>query len=138
MSIVGLLVSLLLASIAIAIVARPLFSSRRGRNPSEDSRQLQREQLQDYYERVLTNIRDLDEDFSTGKISAEDHQEEREIWARRGIQLLRALDESDEELSQDAATPDAERIDKAIEAAVAGYREGGKLANETFTGEETR
>ena len=50
MSIVGLLASLLLALIAIAIVARPLFSSRRGRNPSQDSRQLQREQLQDYYE----------------------------------------------------------------------------------------
>ena len=86
----------------------------------------------------MTNIRDLDEDFSTGKISAEDHQEEREIWARRGIQLLRAQDESDKERSQDAATPDAERIDKAIEGAVAGYREGGKLANETLTGEETR
>ncbi len=137
MSVIGLLLSLLLASIVIAIVARPLFSARRGSDQQEDSRQLQHEKLRHYYERVVTNIRDLDEDYSTGKISAEDHQEEREVWVRRGIQLLRALDESDDERTEVAATDDAERIDTAIEAAVAGYREGGKLANETLTGEET-
>ena len=65
----------------------------------------------------LTNIRDLDEDFSTGKINEEDYRTEREVWARRGIRLLRALDQLE------GAEDDAEGIERAIEEAVAEYRE---------------
>ena len=124
MSIAGLLISLLLIAIAAAIVARPLLrrSSRAGQRQDAD-RQLQREQLLIHYERVLTNIRDLDEDFGTGKLSADDHQEEREAWLQRGVILLRALDELDTEQSQVPGEQDAESIDRAIEAAVATYRE---------------
>ena len=124
MSIAGLLISLLLAAIATAIVARPLLKrSRRGGQQQDASRQHKREQLRSYYERVLTNIRDLDEDFSTGKLSAADHQEEREVWLGRGILLLRALDELDKKQNLASSASDAERIDRAIEAAVTAYRE---------------
>lgn len=130
MSIAGLLISLLLAGIAMAIVARPLFQSRCPGKQEGDSRQQQQEQLRTYYERVLTNIRDLDEDFATGKISAADQREEREVWVRRGIILLRALDELDKERGLAASSQDAQRIDRAIEAAVRIYREGGVTANQ--------
>lgn len=123
MSIAGLLISLLLAAIAIAIVARPLLRSRRGGQQENASRQQQREQLRTYYERVLTNIRDLDEDFSTGKLSGADHQQEREVWLQRGIILLRALDELDKEQRPPSSASEADSIDRAIEAAVAAYRE---------------
>lgn len=131
MSISGLLISLLLAAIAIAIVARPLFQSRRGGTQGARSRQQQREQLRTYYERVLTNIRDLDEDLATGKINEADHKEEREIWVQRGIILLRALDEMEEDQRQPASEAEAERIDRAIEAAVAAYRESSMSASQS-------
>ncbi len=125
MSIAGLLFSMLLAIIAVAIVARPLMLSRGG--AQGDARlQQQREQLRTAYERVLTNIRDLDEDCATGKISEEDRRPEREFWARRGVQLLRDLDEID----RTSNALDADRVDRAIEAAVAARRGDDTTAGE--------
>ncbi len=119
MSIAGLLVSLLLAIIVIAIVAQPLLGAARGGIDAEpDDR---RDRVSVYYERVLTNIRDLDEDLATGKISPADHGREREVWVARGITLLRLLDQwQAEQHRADEATD----IDAMIEAAVAAYREG--------------
>ena len=85
--------ALVLSLIALAIVARPLLRPPRRERAAESNRQEQREQVLSYYERVLTNIRDLDEDRSTGKISDENYRMEREVWAQRGIRLLRALDQ---------------------------------------------
>ena len=118
MSILGLLVSLLLAIIAIAIVAQPLLGAARGGKDAEpDDR---RDRVSVYYERVLTNIRDLDEDVATGKISPADHEREREVWVARGITLLRLLDQWQAEQRQ---ADEATDIDALIEAAVAAYRE---------------
>lgn len=47
--------------------------------------------LQDY-DRLLTNLRDLDEDYSTGKIQMSDYQIEREALVQRGVVLLKQLD----------------------------------------------
>ena len=117
MSIAGLLISMLLAVIAVAIVARPFMLSRGGAQ-GDAGLQQQREQLRTAYERALTNIRDLDEDCATGKISEDDRQPEREFWVRRGVQLLRDLDEID----RTSNALDADRVDRAIEAAVAARR----------------
>ena len=124
MSIPGLLISLLLALIAIAIVAHPLLSAaRRGRDADAADR-IQRERVANYYERVLTNIRDLDEDLATGKISAADHGREREVWVARGLGLLRLQDQLDAQPPSAGAPASSQAIDRAIEAAVAAYREG--------------
>jgi len=120
MSILGLLLSLLLALIAIAIVAHPLLGAARNRQAGGANADAQRERVANYYKRVLTNIRDLDEDLATGKISAADHGREREVWVARGIALLRLQDQLD---AQQRTAPDSEAIDRAIEAAVAAYRE---------------
>ncbi len=122
MSILGLLLSMLLALIALAIVAHPLLGAARSRQGAGSDDDAQRERVGNYYERVLTNIRDLDEDLATGKISEADHGREREVWVARGITLLRLQDQLDAQ--QNAAAPDSEAIDRAIEAAVAAYREG--------------
>ena len=113
MSLPGLLISLLLALVAGVIVARPFF--RRART---GGRLRQRDQLAAAYERVLTNIRDLDEDQRTGKIGAAEYARERELWLRQGIGLLRALDEHD---ARDGDI--ADDIDAAIEAAILAARE---------------
>ena len=122
MSIPGLLIALLLSLVALAIVARPLLRPARQRRVDGSSLRLESERVQSYYERALTNIRDLDEDFATGKIGEDDYREEREVWAQRGIRLLRAQDRLEREGNPLAAGEDSERIDRAIEEAVAAYR----------------
>lgn len=117
MSIPGLMIALLLSLVALAIVARPLL--RPERRP-ESRRPHQRERLEQYYQRLLTNIRDLDEDFATGKISGADYRAEREVWMGRGIRLLRVMDELERDASP--SVDDAERIDRAIAEALADYR----------------
>ncbi len=127
MSILGLLISLLLALIAVAIVTHPLLGAARSRQGADTNDDAQRERVANYYERVLTNIRDLDEDLATGKVSEADHGREREVWVARGITLLRLQDQLDAQ--QIAAAPDSAAIDRAIEAAVAAYREGKSPAH---------
>jgi Asp-tRNA(Asn)/Glu-tRNA(Gln) amidotransferase B subunit len=78
----------------------------------------QRERVLAYYERVLTNIRDLDEDHITGKIAEDEYNVEREVWVQRGIKLLKVIDELESKKSLVASSDDAE-IDSAIEAAIA-------------------
>lgn len=118
MSIPGLLISLLLALIAIAIVAHPLLgAARRGNEAVSDE---QGERVRNYYERILTNIRDLDEDLATGKISDADHGREREVWVARGIALLRLQDQLETQRGTTDLPADTEA---KIEAAVAAYRQ---------------
>ena len=128
MSIPGLAIAFLLGLAALAIVARPLLRPARRERKAEAGRRGQRERVETYYERTLTNIRDLDEDFATGKISEDDYREEREVWLRRGIRLLRVIDEL--ERQESSLADDAERIDRAIEAAVAAYRAAGRPESE--------
>ena len=120
MSLPGLSIALVLSLIAMAIVARPLLRPARRERAAASSHREQSDRIETYYERVLTNIRDLDEDFATGKINESDYRNERDVWAERGIRLLRARDQL---ANEQAPSNDAERIDRAIEEAVAVYRE---------------
>ncbi len=114
MSVPGLLVALLLAAIAIAVVARPLLLPARQERLEEIQSRRQRDRLRESYERVLTNIRDLDEDQATGKANDADYRAEREVLLRRGIELLRLQDELERERSAMLSA----RVDEAIEAAL--------------------
>ena len=125
MSVLGLLIALLLSLIAVAIVARPLLGAAPNSRKADSIQAARQERVRNYYERVLTNIRDLDEDLATEKISAEDHGREREVWVARGISLLRLQDQLDARQESAEAALD---IDARIEAAVAAYREGGMPA----------
>ena len=123
MSIAGLLITLVLSLAALAIVARPLLRPARRERAAAENLRRQRDRLAAYYERVLTNIRDLDEDMATGKINQGDYEAEREAWAGRGIRLLRAQDQLEREGCLGGGGDDAARIDQAIEEAIAAYRE---------------
>ena len=138
MSIAGLLIALVLTLAALAIVVQPLFRSARGADMGANKLALQRDRLTVYYARVLTNIRDLDEDFATGKIGPEDYETERDVWAQRGIRLLRVQDQVDAERSLASAGSDAERIDRAIEEAVSAYRDGTRPDVDKLTSEKER
>lgn len=125
MSVEGLLISIILTAIIAGLVAAPLLRRSNSQIAEDVLAQKQRERLLVYYERVLTNIRDLDEDHATGKMLDADYASEREEWVQRGIQVLKALDQLGDQSpapATDAAGVDAS-IDDAIEAAIQTFKD---------------
>jgi hypothetical protein len=126
MSVEGLIIAILLTALALIFVGLPLVGGKKGQGVGDPLAEKQRERLLVYYERVLRNIHDLDEDHALGKIADTEYEQEREIWAARGVQVLKALDTlTDEPMisatdAEDAAVDHA--IDDAIEAAVRDAR----------------
>lgn len=126
MSTEGIISALICLAIVGLWVGRP-FLGRRRRGPAADTLlETQRERVVVYYERVLRNLRDLEEDHITGKISPEDYEQERDLWLQRGAQALQTLDQLDGSkplngAGRHLADIDA-AIDREIEAAVAQYR----------------
>lgn len=113
MSLEGLIAFFVLTGIVLVIVLRPLFTAS-----AEDlGMSRQRARAEAYYERVVQNIRDLDDDCATGKIATEEHQAEREQWVQRGSVVLKLLDEMDQKPLAPTSADDA-AIDDAIEQAV--------------------
>jgi hypothetical protein len=125
-SIEGLIVSVILLTITLLLVALPLLQHETTFTADAARLGKQRERLLAYYERVLTNLRDLDEDHATGKMPDADYALEREEWVQRGIQVLRAIDSlHDNSLITGETTDDAavdEAIDHAIEDAIENRR----------------
>lgn len=126
MSLPGLIFALILAALVVIWIGAPL----RQRDTKTDDDPLlkkQRERLLVYYERVLRNIHDLDEDHTLGKIDEAHYARDREEWAQRGVQVLAALDTiADRTMiavtpADDAAVDQA--IDASIEAAIQRYRQ---------------
>lgn len=144
MSVLGLVISLGLFLSAIAVLARPFLRSRQTcARADAQLRQMdqQMKRVQVYYERVLTNMRDLDEDYATGKIDEADYREEREVWAQRGMRLLRLRDSLDARQSlQISEGADADSIDDSIEdeieAAILAHRAGAPALNQDPSSQE--
>jgi cytochrome c-type biogenesis protein CcmI len=141
MSSEGLIFSLILMAVVALIVLMPMFG-RKSDELAEALASKQRERLAFYYERVLRNLHDLDEDHTLGKISDDDYERDRAVWLQRGAQALRALDGLN--LTQMTAEPAKPKwnepalvlprtsaddsavdraIDDAIESAIQAYRE---------------
>jgi len=127
MSIEGIVFALLLFVGVVLMIALPLFNRQtEAVDPLMDK---QRERLQLYYERVLRNLRDLDEDHALGKIEEAAYQVERELLVERGVQVLKALDSlPDRSQTMIAPTPAEDAavdraIDAAIEAAIKQYKD---------------
>ena len=125
MSLPGLVMGLVIVVGVLLFVLTPLLRHHEAGTPVDLLIEKQRERLLMVYERVLGNIRDLDEDLTTNKMSETDYVTERELWVQRGIQVLKTLDAVN---AKQILTPSpvAENIDRAIddqiEAAIAVYR----------------
>lgn len=117
MSVTGLLASGLLLLVIGLAVAAPLLRQRHSNRLTLTTRE--RERALAYYERVLTNVRDLDEDFATGKIAPEEYEAERGVWVERGIKLLKLLDDLNANQHIVASDADDAAIDAAIDDALA-------------------
>ena len=125
MSLPGLFMGLVILVGILLFVVSPLMRPAGAGTPVDLLVEKQRERLLMVYERVLGNIRDLDEDLTTNKMSEADYTTERELWVQRGIQVLKTLDalNAKQILTESPVAEDIDRaIDNRIEAAVAAYR----------------
>src|SRR5690606_41625473 len=95
MSIAGLVFFLLLLSGVAVLVAMPLLRRESETGAESLHIQKQRERLLAYYERVLTNLRDLYEDHATGKMPDADYAVVRDDWMQRGIEDHKSMDNLD-------------------------------------------
>ncbi len=126
MSIEGLILGFIVLSAVVLVVALPLL--RRDAPFDQQAAQVarQRERAQLYYERVLRNMSDLDEDHALGKLDDASYAQEREVWSSRGVQVLKALDTLEAGTliaAQGAEDAEIDRsLDDAVEAAIAEYR----------------
>ena len=130
MSIAGLIAALILSSIVIILIAYPLIL-RRTEETADSRSQKQRERLAQYYERVLRNIRDLDEDYALGKLDEDDYRRDRAVWLERGAEALKALDQIAPSVSTAPVVEtnlEQDSTDEAVEAAIRAYREKKKDA----------
>lgn len=118
MSIEGLLIGAALVTLVGVIVLLPLLRRPQPRPPTDLLLEKQRERLLIYYERALRNLRDLDEDFALGKIEPEVYAADRELWAERGVQALKALDTLAERSMLAQTEADDTAVDRAIDAAI--------------------
>ncbi len=128
MSVPGLLFALLLAVFVLVWILMPLLERPTADEADDPLLEKQRDRLQIHYERILRNIRDLDEDHALSKISDDDYTREREDWAQRGVQVLQALDAitaretAAETPTEGVDAAGAAVLDDAIEAAIQTYR----------------
>jgi hypothetical protein len=125
MSVEGLIAAFVILAVTVAFVGAPLLRRTPMTGGDDTVLQKQHGRLLVYYERVLTNIRDLDEDHATGKMQTADYQNEREEWMQRGIQVLKALDQvGSRHVLTDSAEADVidRAIDRDIERAISAYR----------------
>jgi hypothetical protein len=90
MSIGGLIVLFLAVALVALIVGVPLFL--RPKDTPSQIAQREREQVQIAYDRVVRNLRDLDEDHALGKLNTQHYYYQREQLAAQGTALLQRLD----------------------------------------------
>jgi hypothetical protein len=114
-------------SAVLVLVISPLLRDKQAFTQRDTQLARQRDRAEVYYQRVLRNLRDLDEDEALGKIAPDEYAVERTLWAQRGVEVLKALDQLDVGILIAAQEADDSAIDSAldrsVEAAVRAYRE---------------
>ncbi len=134
----SVVLGLLIAALSLLVVLWPFIGMGRRDEAQAGSPAL--DSLVEQREAIYAALRDLDFDYETGKLTEEDYHAQREVWVRRGVNTLKALD-----VAQQAARPsgasiipqppegsgpssqgDAESVDAQIEAAIAERRHSGR------------
>ncbi|MCS6870644.1 MAG: hypothetical protein RML95_07475 [Anaerolineae bacterium] len=119
--------SFALIVVVILWIAAPLL--RRKPRFAEQADAVLVERLQQHYERVLTALRDLEEDYSLGKLDQARYAAERERWITQGVEVLAELDRVGALSATDQTVGELDAaIDRQIEQAVAAYRKVHRLA----------
>lgn len=91
MSYAGLLIAVIGFLVLSLWIGGPLLQKRR-QSGQDEAVIREKDTLKMAYAAAIRSIRDLDEDFTTGKIPEADYQRERERWMAEGTEVLRELD----------------------------------------------
>jgi hypothetical protein len=119
MSLPGIVVGAALVLLVLLVLGLP-YLRRSAQAPQADAgAQKQRDRVLAYYDRVLQNLRDLDEDHALGKLNAEDYARDRERWVQRGAQALQVLDNLESAPLHSTASGE---LDEEIESMIARAR----------------
>jgi hypothetical protein len=118
MSTAGIVAGIIITLAVALLTLWPLVAGLRGPKHKYDTDTLESAQV--HYDRVLTNIRDLDEDYALGKVQADYYETERAKFVVEGVELLKQIDK----LTPQSAVPAAadNNLDDVIEAAIATKR----------------
>lgn len=92
MSTEGSVLVLIIGALSLVFLGYPFWRARFALNDAQLAAQRQRDTLLVSYERVLSVIRDLDDDYSAGKLLEAEYETNRSRWAERGVELLHALE----------------------------------------------
>jgi len=96
MSLPGLLVLIFSTVLLAVLIFGPVL--QRGESAplraEADTIQRQREALRLAYNAILKSLRDLEEDYATGKLSDADYQSEKARWSAEGVRVLRERDDA--------------------------------------------
>jgi hypothetical protein len=125
----GLVVCIVMLVIGVAWLAMPYLRGAKTAHVLDGEKARERLTLAAGYERALVTVRDLDEDFQVGKLSAETYAAERERWLKIGAAQLEALEQAGgtpKKSKQAQTQPMTERtrsaeIDDSVEQAIAAY-----------------
>jgi hypothetical protein len=69
---------------------------------------------------VLSTLRDLEDDYKSHKIPAEDYEYEREYWSQYGIRVLKMLE--GEHVPEPEMDDSELYLDHSVEEAIQNYR----------------
>lgn len=81
--------------VAVAVALSLPFLTRGPMMSTQAEYERQRDALLVYYHQVTATLRDLQEDWETGRLSQADYDNDRARWMQRGAQILYALEELD-------------------------------------------
>ena len=125
MSIEGLIGLIVMLVVGLGALLIPFITSKKT-STSTEKRQLDlsRDELVASYERVLSTLRDLEDDSKSHKMHPADYEREHAYWSQYGIKLLHLLDgqtDLDDETMIDN-DDDEIMLDRSVEDAIYNYR----------------
>ena len=117
----GLIAGAIMLLIVAGTILMPFLQPNR-KKTQQNAEQWETFNLQ--YQRTLTNIHDLDEDFALGKIQKDFHESERVKLLEHGVELLKAMEtlQPSQPVENHEESTGAVAFDDAIEAAIAAKR----------------
>ena len=126
MTLQGLIALGVMVIFGLIVMIYPFFTVRTTASSNQKRRlNTSRDELLASYERVLSTMRDLEDDFKSGKMPEEDYEEERVYWSQYGVRLLKLLEGSaeptDDEVMHDMGDANIQ-LDQSVEDAIQNYR----------------
>lgn len=123
----SILVGVALLALVVFTIAQPLLDRRALRGDAV----VERDRLIAERESVLISLRDLDFDFSTGKILEEDYRPQRSELMARGAAILKQLDALGDDADGASPSQAEAQIERAVEQARRHGPTGKRVNGET-------